>query len=99
MKIKIFEPPMPKPETELLLRLVSHGPRTREGVSLVVCDSNGNTVKGGYIIRITHDGHLERFEAISPELGLKLVSYGRISMKPFAKDSCNLVTEEEGFLL
>jgi hypothetical protein len=94
MKIKIFESPIDKPEIELRLRLVPHGSGTREGVSLVVCDSNGNTVKGGYIIRITSEGILERFEGISPNLGLKLGSYGRISMISFTKDSCNLVTEE-----
>jgi len=95
MKIKIFESPIDKPEIELRLRLVPHGrDEANKGVALVVCDHSGNTVKGGYIIRITPEGILERFEGISPKLGLQLASYGRISVISFAKDSRNLVTEE-----
>ena len=67
MKIKIFEPVAPQSD-ELLLRLVSKG----ESVSLVVCDSDGNIVKGGYILRITADGTLHKFDNISSELGLRL---------------------------
>jgi hypothetical protein len=82
MKIKMFEPSMPEPEKEILLRLISRGGGhhggTDMGVSLVACDSDGKPIMGGNIIRITAEGTLKRCPGISNQLGLQLTPDGKI---------------------
>jgi len=82
MKIKIFEPSMPEPEKEIILRLVSRGGGhhggTDMGVSLAVCDRDGKPIMGGHIIRITAEGTLIRCPGISKQLGLQLTPIGKI---------------------
>ena len=51
------------------------------GVELVACTSHGEIIPGGIILRLPHDGPIERMYKVNPELGFTLDKYGRVRLK------------------
>ena len=58
------------------LRLVGSSPGFKTKVNLVVVDQAGEIVPGGYILYISADGKIKRYDGVGVDVGFKLESHG-----------------------
>lgn len=73
MKARIWKSAKVK-DRPTLFKLEQIGDRVR----LVVVNDVGDTVEGGNILQITHDGRVELFNHVNPKLGFELNSDGQV---------------------